>query len=57
MRCSHGIPYECKCKMCVEEALQKVRTVAQQPVLPATPRMIEDFWVSAYRQTVVQNNY
>lgn len=26
MKCSHGLPYEVKCRMCFEEAMKRVST-------------------------------
>lgn len=28
MKCSHGVPYECKCEMCYKEAME--RNLVQQ---------------------------
>lgn len=55
--CSHGIPYEHRCRTCTEEAIKAVRARPQQPAEQATPQQVQDFWLAAYRQTVVQPKF
>lgn len=50
MKCSHNVPYECKCQDCVSEALKRVLKYVQEPAPTATPAQREAFWASAFRQ-------
>jgi hypothetical protein len=62
MNCSHGIRYECRCSMCLEEALRRVRTQPQSPQ-PKAPQLEvseqerKDFWVNCYKQDLAQPVY
>jgi len=49
-QCSHGIPYECKCNLCVKEALERVRTEVQNPPLEATPEQRHEFYQDCFRR-------
>ncbi len=55
MLCSHGLPYECRCPHCAQEAMERVRNQAN--LLPPTqhdvPKAVrEQFWAEIYRQGV-----
>jgi len=55
MRCSHGLPYECRCTQCAQEAMERVRNQAKFPP-PNKDTVSEaqrnEFWARAYRQGV-----
>lgn len=48
MNCKHGVPFEIKCSSCVAEALEKVRTLQQEPLPSATEAEKKEFWKNAY---------
>lgn len=38
LRCSHGIPFEIKCPMCLEDALNRERQLNVAPPSTSTPQ-------------------
>ena len=57
MKCSHGIPLECKCRQCADDALKLIRTLPRMPLASATKEERDAFWTNAYRQSVAPNVY
>ena len=52
MKCSHGLPLECKCEGCFKDAVSRLRTMMDQPVPEATKEQKQEFWSKVYRQAV-----
>jgi len=54
MKCSHGMPFECKCEQCLRDALSRLRTMSQQPAPEATREQKQEFWGKVYRKAVAE---
>lgn len=57
MKCSHGIPLECKCRSCTDDALKLLRTDLAIPPKTASQAERDTFWSNCYKQSVVPNVY
>lgn len=49
MKCNHGVPYEFKCASCMDEALNRVKTLQQEPATNASKKDKTAFWKQVYK--------
>jgi hypothetical protein len=54
MKCSHGLPYESKCRGCFEDAMKRISASRNEPKVstPASEAARERFFLGVYQKPV-----
>jgi hypothetical protein len=56
MKCSHGLPFEMKCRQCFEDAMKRV-SASQSPLSPVVtkPEVVQGFVLGDSHQRAVDS--